>query len=153
ILWDEPETEPSPAPIDDAEDLPVISWRPHWDDGSLAPVAEAVAVALAFDEAPTAWAEPEPEPESGADPPADEHYVVAGAEWELGNAVPLVEVRSTGSLVMRRADERWALADVTAATNFALEAYVDLRGGPGFGVLFRADVDADGRMSGYSFDI
>ena len=33
------------------------------------------------------------------------------------------------------------------------EAYVDLHGGPGFGVLFHADVDTDGRMSGYSFDI
>ena len=54
---------------------------------------------------------------------------------------------------MRRADERWALADVIATPDFALEAYVDLRSGPGFGVLFRAEVDTDGRMSGYSFDI
>ena len=79
--------------------------------------------------------------------------MVAGAEWVLGNAVPLVEVRSTGSLVMRRADERWALADVTAAPDFALEVQVDLRSGPGFGVLFRAELDDEGRMSGYSFDV
>jgi hypothetical protein len=83
----------------------------------------------------------------------EEHFVVAGSEWELGNALPLVEVRSTGSLVMRRADERWALADVVGTTDFALEVYVDFRSGPGFGVLFRAETDAEGRMSGYSFDI
>jgi transcriptional regulator with XRE-family HTH domain len=166
------------APIDTLDDLPVISWRPQWEDAALAPAAEAGAVAVALDDAP-AWVEgwaaagteaetpAETQAEAPADTPGDtespsepgpehrpdEHFVVAGAEWELGNAVPLVEVRSTGSLVMRRADERWALADVTATSNFALEAYVDLRGGPGFGVLFRAEVDTDGRMSGYSFDI
>ena len=79
--------------------------------------------------------------------------MVAGAEWVLGNTVPLVEVRSTGSLVMRRADERWALADVIATSDFALEVHVDLRSGPGFGVLFRAELDDEGRMSGYSFDV
>jgi hypothetical protein len=42
---------------------------------------------------------------------------------------------------------------VTAASDFALEAYVDLRSGPGFGLLFRAMIDDDGRMSGYSFDV
>ena len=122
------------------DDLPFISWRPQSDDDvalpadAFAPTLEAVPV----DEEP---AEPE------------EQFVVAGAEWTIGNAVPLVEVRSTGSLVMRRADERWALADVTASADFALEVYVDLRSGPGFGVLFRADIDGEGRMSGYSFDI
>jgi len=55
--------------------------------------------------------------------------------------------------VMRRADERWALADVTTAPDFALEVDVDFRSGPGLGVLFRASVDDEGRMSGYSFDI
>jgi transcriptional regulator with XRE-family HTH domain len=121
------------------EEPPLISWRPQWDDSP-----ESIgAVALAADEPPI----PEPEPEP------DEHFVVAGSEWVLGNAVPLVEVRSTGSLVMRRADERWALADVTAPSDFALEAFVDLRSGPGFGLLFRAVIDDDSRMSGYSFDV
>ena len=87
------------------------------------------------------------------EPEPRESFVVAGAEWVLGNAVPLVEVRSTGSLVMRRADERWALADVIASTDFAVEVNVDLRSGPGFGVLFCADLDDEGRMSGYSFDV
>ncbi len=157
FVWDEPApaTETEPAPAEDGDDLPVISWRPQWEDAPLVPAAETAAVAVALDEWPNPWAEAEPDPERerGAEPVPEEHFVVAGAEWELGNAVPLVEVRSTGSLVMRRADERWALADVTAPPDFALEAYVDLRSGPGFGVLFRAEVDTDGRMSGYSFDI
>jgi hypothetical protein len=54
---------------------------------------------------------------------------------------------------MRRADERWALADITTAHDFTVEVEVDFRSGPGLGVLFRASVDDDGRMSGYSFDI
>ena len=54
---------------------------------------------------------------------------------------------------MRRADERWALADVTTDADFVVEVDVDFRSGPGFGVLFRASIDDEGRMSGYSFDI
>ena len=79
--------------------------------------------------------------------------MTAGPDWELGNALPLVEVRGQGALVMRRADERWALADVTTAPDFVVEVDVDFRSGPGLGVLFRADLDDEGRMSGYSFDI
>ncbi|MEX1007114.1 MAG: helix-turn-helix domain-containing protein [Acidimicrobiia bacterium] len=135
----EPELEVELDAVEDIDDeLPLISWRPQWDDS---PAAAIGAAAFAVDEPSV----PEPEPE--------EQFVVAGTEWVLGNAVPLVEVRSTGSLVMRRADERWALADVTAASDFALETYVDLRSGPGFGLLFRAMIDDDGRMSGYSFDV
>ena len=65
--------------------------------------------------------------------------MTAGPDWQLGNALPLVEVRGQGALVMRRADERWALADVTTAPDFAVEVDVDFRSGPGFGVLFRAE--------------
>ena len=82
-----------------------------------------------------------------------ETFVTAGPDWQLGNALPLVEVRGQGALVMRRADERWALADVTTSPDFAVEVDVDFRSGPGLGVLFRAGVDDAGRMSGYSFDI
>ncbi len=119
---DEPEPEPEDV-ADTDDELPLISWHPQFDDS---PAATNGAATFAVEGAPAP--EPEPEPE--------EQFVVAGAEWVLGNAVPLVEVRSTGSLVMRRADERWALADVTAESDFALEAYVDLRSGPGFGLLF-----------------
>jgi hypothetical protein len=149
---------PEPEEAAGPDPLPTISWRPQWDD-TPAPVAAAVAVAtsavVAVEEATIAAPEPQflPEPEPEPQPIREEQFVVAGSEWELGNALPLVEVRSTGSLVMRRADERWALADVVAATDFALEVYVDFRSGPGFGVLFRAETDSEGRMSGYSFDI
>ncbi|MFI5046684.1 MAG: hypothetical protein ACHQIG_06440, partial [Acidimicrobiia bacterium] len=124
------------------DDPAPISWRPLADT-VLAAVAAELAATGALDTVPTV--DPKPEP--------IEEFVAAGAEWELGNALPLVEVRGMGSLVMRRADERWALADVTAATNFALEVEADFRSGPGFGVLFCASIDADGHMSGYSFDV
>ncbi len=80
-------------------------------------------------------------------------WTTAGEEWELGNALPLVEVRGQGALVMRRADERWALADLKVSDRYLVEVEVEFRAGPGFGVLFRADVDGDGRMSAYSFDV
>jgi len=95
---------------------------------------------------------PAPEAELEPEPPV-EAFVAAGDDWQLGNALPLVEVRGHGALVMRRADERWALADVTTAPDFVVEVDVDFRSGPGLGVLFRASVDEAGRMSGYSFDI
>jgi transcriptional regulator with XRE-family HTH domain len=90
---------------------------------------------------------------SADDAPEADEFVTAGTDWQLGNALPLVEVRGQGGLVMRRADERWALADVTTGPDFVAEVEVDFRSGPGLGVLFRASVDEEGRMSGYSFDI
>ena len=140
----EPEPEPEPetemavaAPIDE---LPRIVWR--------ADAAGNVDAVDSFGTATEPEPEPEPEPEVFT-----EVFVNAGRDWQLGNAVPLVEVGNAGALVMRRADERWALADVTTAPDFVLEVDVDFRSGPGLGVLFRASVDNEGRMSGYSFDI
>ncbi|HEY3669929.1 MAG TPA: helix-turn-helix domain-containing protein [Acidimicrobiia bacterium] len=116
------------------------------------PIAATVEFAEAFVAAePVISAEPEPEPEPAA--PLVEEFVSAGPDWQLGNALPLVEVRGQGGLVMRRADERWALADVKTAPDFVAEVEVDFRSGPGLGVLFRASIDDEGRMSGYSFDI
>jgi transcriptional regulator with XRE-family HTH domain len=125
----EPEPEPGDAPSDD--DPAPISWHPELD---------ALLVEIE--------SEPTPAPSVAV----DEVFVTAGTEWELGNALPLVEVRAQGALVMRRADERWALADLRCSDDFAVEVVLEFRSGPGFGVLFRADV-ADGRMSGYSFDL
>jgi hypothetical protein len=141
LTWVDPAADDATPPAA-APELAPISWRPL-ADGVLA----AVTVELAghADDLGTAAAQPDPEPV--------EEFVVAGGQWELGNAVPLVEVRGQGGLVMRRADERWALADVRSARSFALEVEVDFRAGPGFGVLFRATTDDDGRMSGYSFDV
>src|SRR5207302_923372 len=67
--------------------------------------------------------------------PAVEDFAVAGADWLLGNSVPLVEVAVTGGLVLRLADERWALGDVPAAVPFPLGGVVDLRLGPGLAIL------------------
>jgi len=129
------------GPEPELEVLPLISWRA---DGTYrsAPTGASGAPAAAADAAP-----------STAPAVLPEEFVVAGPEWQLGNALPLVEVQGEGALVMRRADERWALADVLTPRDLVVEVDVEFRSGPGFGVLFRADVDGDGRMSGYSFDV
>ena len=159
------EIEPSESDfvIEGDDEPPLISWHPQLDIAldapiePLAPVAEQVLGELIRNQPPFVVHTPNPSqsPSQTRSPRRrhEESFVVAGAEWVLGNAVPLVEVRSTGSLVMRRADERWALADVIASPNFAVEVNVDLRSGPGFGVLFCADLDDQGQMSGYSFDV
>jgi hypothetical protein len=58
-----------------------------------------------------------------------------------------------GALALRRADARWALADIDAPGDFTVEAVVDFSAGAGFGILFRASVDESERVSGYSFDV
>jgi len=129
--------------VEDVEidELPPISWRA--DGPPALPAPEVVELQPTEDETEATF-EFEPEPET---------FVSAGSDWVLGNALPLVEVQAKGALVMRRADERWALADVTTTADFAVEVDVDFRSGPGLGVLFRASIDEQGRMSGYSFDI
>jgi transcriptional regulator with XRE-family HTH domain len=137
------ETEPPwyvHEPTPQGDDVAPIEWHAAIDVLEPAPEPAPTAAFVA------ACAEPEP-------PAAEEQWVLAGDDWELGNALPLVEVRGQGALVMRRADERWALADLTAPVRYALEVDLELRSGPGFGVLFRSAVDEDGRMSGYSFDL
>jgi transcriptional regulator with XRE-family HTH domain len=138
--------EAEPATL--VEELPRIAWRADASGN-----VDAVADDTTESDTSDPEAEPEPEPEAIDAEPFTEVFVTAGPDWQLGNAVPLVEVRSEGALVMRRADERWALADVTATDDFSLEVDVDFRSGPGLGLLFRASVDEQGRMSGYSFDI
>jgi transcriptional regulator with XRE-family HTH domain len=123
----------APLETEPGIELAPISWRADGDE--LVPTAEPALPTTDF-----------------APDPGDD-WTVAGTDWMLGNALPLVEVGHEGGLVMRRADERWALADVIASPDFEVEVDVDFRSGPGLGVLFRASVDAEGRMSGYSFDI
>ncbi len=144
--WSQPEPNGWSRPEVDADVAP-ISWHPL-DVTHPEPIGPALtsAVGVAPVVAPYAAAPP-------AEPEPIEEFVTAGSDWVLGNAVPLVEVRGQGSLVMRRADERWALADVTTTPDFALEVEVDFRSGPGFGVLFHASADDGGHMSGYSFDV
>jgi hypothetical protein len=129
----------TPVDVEDPDEdvLPPISWR-----------ADALALPAPVEVEPVI-----DEPAETFEPGPVETFVTAGPDWQLGNALPLVEVRGQGALVMRRADERWALADVTTSPDFAVEVDVDFRSGPGLGVLFRAGTDDAGRMSGYSFDI
>jgi len=156
------------TPVVETFALTHISWRA--DTAREPDIADAVTdddythdaddEILTADVLPVAeWDEPvRPWSEAVSSPPVDadgvvERFVTAGPDWQLGNALPLVEVRGQGGLVMRRADERWALADVSTTSDFVAEVEVDFRSGPGLGVLFRASTDEDGRMSGYSFDI
>ena len=77
----------------------------------------------------------------------------AGSNWRVGGIFPATATADDGALALRRADARWALADVSAPSDFVLEAAVDFTAGAGFGVLFRATVDDHDRVNGYSFDI
>ena len=143
-IWEPEAPEPTPDEIstpDDGDALAPISWRP--EEATVAPAAAAVVTPIVETAAPAPM----------IDDPAPDAWTTAGEDWELGNALPLVEVRGQGALVMRRADERWALADLTVADRYLVEVELEFRAGPGFGVLFRADVDGDGRMSAYSFDV
>ena len=101
-----------------------------------------------------AWvAVDEPEPDQmarGADTPRFER---AGSNWRIGGIFPATAAADDGALALRRADARWALADIDAPGDFTIEASVDFSAGPGFGVLFRASVDTSDRVTGYSFDV
>jgi transcriptional regulator with XRE-family HTH domain len=73
--------------------------------------------------------------------------------WEtLRGADHSVEVGEGGVLSLHRADERWALSAEMIERDFRLTVGVDLKSGPGFGVLFRAEVDESGALSGYSLE-
>ncbi len=175
-----PDLDPEPGFDDEPDALPPISWRADGPAALPAPEPVDLAEPAAFEFEPEPDFDPDFEPhfepvlEREAEPVLEreaepvfegeaephvapvrvlEDFVTAGSDWQLGNALPLVEVRGQGALVMRRADERWALADVTTTPDFAVEVDVDFRSGPGLGVLFRASIDDEGRMSGYSFDI
>jgi hypothetical protein len=80
-------------------------------------------------------------------------FVRAGSNWRIGGIFPATSAADDGTLALRRADARWALADVQAPGDFIVEAVVDFTAGVGFGVLFRATVGDSDRISGYSFDI
>ncbi|MEX2267965.1 MAG: helix-turn-helix domain-containing protein [Acidimicrobiia bacterium] len=137
------------------------------------PIAYVVPEALA-PAPPEALAEPEPfvipEPPAGPTPAAPPIAWVAheqpatvsetnggfhraGSNWRIGGIFPATATADDGALALRRADARWALADIDAPGDFTAEATVDFSAGAGFGVLFRASVDESDRVSGYSFDI
>lgn len=104
--------------------------------------------------APIVWsAGMHPESEAPASPAPGPSFERAGSNWRVGGIFPATATADDGALALRRADARWALADVDAPGDFTLEASVDFTAGAGFGVLFRATVDDHDRVSGYSFDI
>jgi len=76
-----------------------------------------------------------------------------GANWKVGGTTAAAAAADDGALAIRRADARWALADIDAPGDFTIDTTVDFTAGTGFGVLFRASVDDTERVSGYSFDI
>jgi hypothetical protein len=92
-------------------------------------------------EAPVAHAEPA------------RRFEQVGANWQVGGTTAAAAAADDGALAIRRADARWALADIDAPGDFTIDATVDFTAGTGFGVLFRASLDDAQRVSGYSFDI
>jgi hypothetical protein len=80
-------------------------------------------------------------------------YQQAGADWHVGGMSASTATGADGGLALRRAEARWALADLVAPGDFTVEAIFDFRSGSGFGVLFRAAVDNAERLTGYSFDV
>lgn len=77
----------------------------------------------------------------------------ADKTWRVGGLFPATLMADDGALSLRRTDVRWALSNLEASGDVTVEAVLDYTAGAGFGVLFRADVDDRGRVSGYSFDI
>jgi transcriptional regulator with XRE-family HTH domain len=130
-------------------DLPPIAW-------SLRPPA------LAGEAATTE--EPQPTPEIGEagvaaavrhpkDPMVQDEFVVAGPDWQVGGVFPATAMADDGALALRRADVRFALADLEADDDFTVRTAVNFSSGAGFGILFRVSTDASERITGYSFDV
>jgi hypothetical protein len=151
-------------PADDmrADDMPAEAVTIDDDDApATVPTAEAGPPADPIDEYlfPIAWSpsvpastngghatEPEPEPEP------ELVFVTAGPDWQVGGIYPAT-AGADGTLSLRRADVRWALADITSESDCTIEAVVDFTSGAGFGILFRASVDDAERLTSYSFDV
>jgi hypothetical protein len=98
-----------------------------------------------------------PEESAGIEPVAPAREAApgerAGVHWEVGGVFPATAIADDGTLALRRADTRWALADVRAPGDAGLGVSVDLHAGGQFGILFRASVDDRGRVGAYSFDV
>jgi transcriptional regulator with XRE-family HTH domain len=116
-------------------------------DPELPPIAWSLAAPA---DAPSALAEEPPAPAS-SDP--TEEFVAAGPDWQVGGIFPATAMADDGTLALRRADVRWALADVAATGDFTARASVNFTSGAGFGILFRVSTDESERITGYSFDI
>jgi transcriptional regulator with XRE-family HTH domain len=150
-----PEPEPASqseladAPID-VEATPVAAvdlTEPAVDDAF---VLDASPVLPDDDVTPISWiAQDEPVAPVAPAP----RFEQVGANWRLGGSVAAAAAADDGALAIRRADARWAVADIDAPADFTIDATVDFTAGTGFGILFRASVDEAERISGYSFDV
>jgi hypothetical protein len=135
------------APADDAALAP-IAWSLSPPGPDAMDTADDAADAMdTADDAADADATVVAEAAEGA-----ETWVAAGPNWEIGGIFPATALADDGALALRRADVRWALADVVATGDFALRATVNFTSGAGFGILFRVSVDDRERITGYSFD-
>ena len=85
--------------------------------------------------------------------PPPTQFVAAGTDWQVGGIFPATAMADDGTLALRRADVRWALADLVADDDFTVRATVDFTSGAGFGILFRVSTDDTERITGYSFDV
>ena len=148
-----PTFEPRPdAPLDVAA-LPEPATSPALEE-LLPPIAWS-ADPVPVDTLPVEGGEqvePEDAPPPGAPAPAVT-FEAASSQWEVGGTFPATSVGDDGALSLRRAEFRWALADLVGPEDLVVEADVDFGAGAGFGLLFRAATDPDGRLSGYSFDV
>jgi hypothetical protein len=142
VVVDDPMTVDEPARADELEWTPVA-------DGAPAPPR----VSWADDITPIAWVAREDSASEGIETLPGPRFERAGANWRVGGIFPATATADDGALALRRADARWALADIEAPGDFTIEAAVDFTAGAGFGVLFRASVDQTDRVSGYSFDV
>jgi transcriptional regulator with XRE-family HTH domain len=89
----------------------------------------------------------------GPDLVASNGFTRAGPGWQVGGAFPATATTDDGALALRRGDTRWALSDLSAPSDLVVEAVVDHTAGTGFGILFRAGIDDDDQLFGYSFDL
>jgi transcriptional regulator with XRE-family HTH domain len=156
---------PAPTPpVDATVDLPVdsaVEIEPITPLSIVDPFGDEDAVqAKAPAPAPNAiaWARDDHDHDDADDTamsPADSapEFERANSHWRVGGIFPATATADDGALALRRADARWALANLRATGDFTIEADVDFAAGAGFGVLFRASVDDSERVTGYSFDV
>jgi transcriptional regulator with XRE-family HTH domain len=146
-LVEAPEVSDPVAALPEVDWVPAVEWTPEVEE-----VPQARAAGME-EISPIAWvARDEPAPE-GQDASTGPQFERAGQNWRVGGIFPATATADDGALALRRADARWALADIEAPGDFTIQASVDFTAGAGFGVLFRASVDHTDRVSGYSFDV
>ena len=139
----------APLTLPDRDVAAVPHMEPRLAPQPMQEVAPIVWVARADLDEPL----PTPKTGNGSSNGSSNGFVRAGSNWRIGGIFPATAAADDGTLALRRADARWALADVQAPGDFIVEAVVDFTAGVGFGVLFRATADDTDRISGYSFDI